>query len=181
MVVVCNNLLDTLGDIPKPNGNGILNGPGKLVVILDPTSKSDLCILSEEYRKHLELSVLRQPGTEGAPDNQLFDEPDRDPLVSPASSVPPAQGALSDRQRDVLKLIVQGMSNKEIARTLGLAEGTVKIHVAALFGKLGVHRRAAVAIAGVRFLSDPPAPESESQPLQSIASLFELTAVMGES
>ena len=55
---------------------------------------------------------------------------------------------LSPRQRDVLKLIVRGLSNKEIARSLNVAEGTVKIHVAALFGKLGVHRRAAVAIAG---------------------------------
>ncbi len=55
---------------------------------------------------------------------------------------------LTPRQHDVLKLIVRGLSNKEIARSLNVAEGTVKIHVAALFGKLGVHRRAAVAIAG---------------------------------
>ncbi len=55
---------------------------------------------------------------------------------------------LSARQRDVMKLIVRGLSNKEIARALNLAEGTVKIHVAALLRKLGVHRRAAVAIAG---------------------------------
>ena len=55
---------------------------------------------------------------------------------------------LSARQRDVFELIVRGLSNKEIARTLNLAEGTVKIHVAALFRKLGVQRRSAVAIAG---------------------------------
>jgi DNA-binding NarL/FixJ family response regulator len=55
---------------------------------------------------------------------------------------------LTPRQHDVLKLIVRGLSNKEIARSLNVAEGTVKIHVAPLFGKLGVHRRAAVAIAG---------------------------------
>jgi DNA-binding NarL/FixJ family response regulator len=54
---------------------------------------------------------------------------------------------LSGRQRDVLALIVQGQSNKEIARTLGLAEGTVKIHVAALFVKLGIRRRAAAPLA----------------------------------
>jgi DNA-binding NarL/FixJ family response regulator len=47
-----------------------------------------------------------------------------------------------------MKLIVRGLSNKEIARTLDLAEGTVKIHVAALLRKLGVQRRAAVAVAG---------------------------------
>jgi DNA-binding NarL/FixJ family response regulator len=51
---------------------------------------------------------------------------------------------LTRRQYDVLKLMVRGLSNKEIARVLNLANGTVKIHVAALFGKLGVRRRAAV-------------------------------------
>ena len=55
---------------------------------------------------------------------------------------------LTPRQRDVLDLIIQGKSNKEIARILGLGVGTVKIHVAALFRKLHVNRRAAVAVVG---------------------------------
>ena len=55
---------------------------------------------------------------------------------------------LSAPQRDVMKLIVRALPNKEIASILNLAEGTVKIHVAALLRKLGVHRRAAVAVAG---------------------------------
>jgi DNA-binding NarL/FixJ family response regulator len=71
---------------------------------------------------------------------------------APAVSLPLSMGALTRRQRDVLYLIVQGKTSKEIARSLGLAEGTVKIHVAALFGKLGVHRRAAIAVAGSQFL-----------------------------
>ena len=54
---------------------------------------------------------------------------------------------LSPRQRDVFELIVRGLSNKEIARTLNLAEGTVKIHVAALLRKLSVHRCGALAVA----------------------------------
>ena len=62
---------------------------------------------------------------------------------------------LTPRQHDVFELIVQGMSNKEIARNLQLAEGTVKIHIKALFAKLGVRRRAAVAVAGTRLLSSP--------------------------
>jgi DNA-binding CsgD family transcriptional regulator len=73
-----------------------------------------------------------------------------------AAGAPPAKTAealLTPRQRDVFDLIVQGMSNKEIARSLQLAEGTVKIHIKALFAKLGVRRRAAVAVAGTRLLS----------------------------
>jgi DNA-binding CsgD family transcriptional regulator len=63
-------------------------------------------------------------------------------------------GGLTGRQREVLNLIIQGRSNKEIARALKLGEGTVKVHVAALFGKLGVNRRSAVAVAGARFISE---------------------------
>jgi DNA-binding NarL/FixJ family response regulator len=61
---------------------------------------------------------------------------------------------LSARQREVMQLIVRGLSNKEIASTLNLAEGTIKIHVAALLRKLGVNRRAAVAVAALTELSD---------------------------
>ena len=75
-----------------------------------------------------------------------------------AGAIPSPQridAVLTPRQRDVFELIVQGMSNKEIARNLQLAEGTVKIHIKALFAKLGVRRRAAVAVAGTRLLSSP--------------------------
>lgn len=83
-----------------------------------------------------------------------------DPIVSTVTSgaIPSPQrieAVLTPRQGDVFKLIVQGMSNKEIARSLQLAEGTVKIHIKALFAKLGVRRRAAVAVAGTRLLSSP--------------------------
>ncbi len=72
--------------------------------------------------------------------------PHRTLTEGPAVSLPLSMDALSRRQREVLDLIVQGMTNMEIARSLGLSKGTVKIHVSALFGKLGVHRRAAVAL-----------------------------------
>jgi DNA-binding NarL/FixJ family response regulator len=61
--------------------------------------------------------------------------------------------ALTPRQQDVLHLIVRGESNKEIARALNLGEGTVKVHVAALFRNLGVNSRAAAAAAGARLIS----------------------------
>lgn len=61
--------------------------------------------------------------------------------------------SLTPRQRDVLTLIVQGKSNKEIARALNLGEGTVKVHVAALFRVLGVTSRSAAAATGSRLAS----------------------------
>ncbi len=55
---------------------------------------------------------------------------------------------LTPRQKDVLTLVVKGNSNKEIARELGLGEGTVKVHLASLFRTLGVHSRSAAAAKG---------------------------------
>jgi DNA-binding NarL/FixJ family response regulator len=52
----------------------------------------------------------------------------------------------------VLELLVKGKSNKEIARELDLGEGTVKIHLAALFRNLGVRNRATAAVAGAQLL-----------------------------
>lgn len=60
----------------------------------------------------------------------------------------PAQKALSARELEVLALVAQGASNKEIARTLHLSEATVKSHLLHLFGKLEVSdRTAAVTVA----------------------------------
>ncbi len=69
----------------------------------------------------------------------------------PASFAQSKNQSLTARQREIFNLIVVGLSNKEIARKLGLSVGTVKIHVATLFRKLGVHHRGAVALAGVKF------------------------------
>lgn len=57
---------------------------------------------------------------------------------------------LTPRQHQVLILLVRGLSNKEIARQLGLGPGTVKIHLAALFRTLGVRNRQSAAAAGAR-------------------------------
>lgn len=52
---------------------------------------------------------------------------------------------LTDRQAQVLQLLAEGRTNKEIGDTLKITEGTVKLHVNRIFYKLGVRSRAAAA------------------------------------
>jgi NarL family two-component system response regulator LiaR len=55
---------------------------------------------------------------------------------------------LSERERDVLRLVVRGFSNRQIAANLTLSESTIKFHVSNILSKLGIASRAeAVALA----------------------------------
>jgi DNA-binding NarL/FixJ family response regulator len=65
---------------------------------------------------------------------------------------------LTPRQREVLALLGQGKSNKEIARVLQLAEGTVKLHVTAILKALNVNNRTRAVVAAAQMgltKSDP--------------------------
>lgn len=64
-----------------------------------------------------------------------------------ASDRPRNRSALTPRQLDVLALLVQGISNKDIATRLGLSEGTVKMHVTSIFRELGVSNRTQATLA----------------------------------
>ncbi len=56
--------------------------------------------------------------------------------------------ALTDRERDILTLIAEGMTNRQIGEHLHLAEKTVKNYVSALLAKLGMQRRTQAAVFG---------------------------------
>ena len=61
--------------------------------------------------------------------------------------------ALSDREREVLRLLADGLSNKRIGETLYISESTVKFHIRNIIRKLGVSKRTdAVYIASKRGL-----------------------------
>jgi DNA-binding NarL/FixJ family response regulator len=57
--------------------------------------------------------------------------------------VPRKPDILTDREREVLDLLAQGMTNKEIAETLFISTNTVKRHLKAIFKKLDIHSRSA--------------------------------------
>lgn len=66
--------------------------------------------------------------------------------VSSTLELPKSLEILSNREREVLKLLVDGMTNKEIADALNLRLGTVKVHVNHILSKLQVeHRSQAIA------------------------------------
>jgi len=67
------------------------------------------------------------------------------PVPQPAQQSETRVADLTPRQRDVLKGVLRGLSNKEIARELDIAEGTVKIHLSALFTHLGARNRTDLA------------------------------------
>ena len=58
--------------------------------------------------------------------------------------------ALTEREREVLHLLVQGLSNKEIARDMQIVEDTVKIHVKHILAKLGVQSRTQAVLCAIR-------------------------------
>jgi len=66
------------------------------------------------------------------------------------SDARPGQAELTARERDVLAQVARGRSNREIARALSLSEKTVKTHVSAILGKLGVQDRTQAALHAVR-------------------------------
>jgi DNA-binding NarL/FixJ family response regulator len=75
-------------------------------------------------------------------------------LTEPIAQIPALQPHqqhllenLSPRQQDIMRLVHRGWTNKMIARELGVAEGTVKVHLSVIFRALGVHNRStAIAV-----------------------------------
>lgn len=75
-------------------------------------------------------------------------------VIVPAASSSAARVAeapeLTDRQRDVLRLLIEGKPNKLIGRALDLSEATVKTHLLAVFRKLEVDNRTQAVLAAAR-------------------------------
>ena len=65
---------------------------------------------------------------------------------SPGRIFPAGRVVFTDREKEVLELLVAGRSNKEIGKALGIEERTVKAHVAKLMRKVGVQNRIALSV-----------------------------------
>ena len=76
-------------------------------------------------------------------------------LAHIAQSAPPVSSVsmpeLSEREKEILRLLGEGLSNAEIARRLYLSEGTVRNYTSAIFDKLGVSDRTQAALMALRY------------------------------
>ena len=69
-------------------------------------------------------------------------------LLQPAQTPPPQDFGLTPREREILKLMAEGLNNREIAAALTISLSTAKFHVSSVLAKLGVTNRVeAVALA----------------------------------
>jgi DNA-binding NarL/FixJ family response regulator len=76
---------------------------------------------------------------------------DMQSLPPAGKGIQPSEVGLTERQGQVLALMVRGLSNREIGDYLELSEGTVKIHVTAIFKALGVASRTQALVAVARY------------------------------
>lgn len=80
------------------------------------------------------------------------------PAGGGGTGIDPAEFGLTERQAQVLALLARGLSNREIAAQLDLAEGTVKIHMRAILKALGVASRTQALVAVKRYGIDLDTP-----------------------
>lgn len=88
-----------------------------------------------------------------APPSVRGGTPIRIPLpaaMAPVRDENDAVNGLTERQREVVRLLLEGQSNKEIARALGVLEGTIKVHLRTVMQRLGVRNRTQLALATMK-------------------------------
>ena len=120
-----------MGFIPKSSSNQVMVNALRIVLTGTP---------------YIPLEALPRPDAGEAPELAGFI---RDPSPD-HRMLSPRELGLTDRQAQVLALMLQGKPNKLICRELNLAEGTVKIHVAAILRALNVANRTQAVIEASR-------------------------------
>ena len=70
-------------------------------------------------------------------------------ITQPKRMRPGVNAVITDREKQVLQMLVSGLTNKEIGAPLGIVERTVKAHIAKLMRKIGVHNRIELSVHAV--------------------------------
>jgi DNA-binding NarL/FixJ family response regulator len=131
--------------------------PDTQVVILTSVSEEDASVVRAVRAgaigyvlKNAETDVLVQT-IRSAAEGQMHLSPRAAARLMQEMRSPTNEGLLTDREREVLREVATGRTNKEIARSLHIAETTVKSHVRAILDKLGVRSRTQAALQALRW------------------------------
>ncbi|MFO1269815.1 MAG: response regulator transcription factor [Rubrivivax sp.] len=151
-------------DLALPDSQGLAT----LAVMREAAPTSRLVVLSADDRLETVLAAIEQGAAGFIPktaDTVLLEQAlavvmQRGVFMPPAALLHTGNGsgkladapppALTPRQTAVLRMLVEGQSNKLIGRALGLSPSTVRTHVEALFERLDVHNRTQAVVAAAR-------------------------------
>ncbi|MCK1543963.1 response regulator transcription factor [Bradyrhizobium sp. 160] len=86
----------------------------------------------ETLAQSLRQLMSRQSGSSALPSDQT-------------GAIMVYENLLTDRQRQIMSLVSQGLSNKEIGRRLKLSDGTISVHLHRIYGRLEINNRTALA------------------------------------
>lgn len=129
-------LMLTLHDMPGYVREAL--GAGAAGYVLKDTAIGDLCAAIEQVLAGQSALPL-----------ELVTAALRAPVLAAPSPSSLAQ-LLTEREQQVVALVAEGLTNKKIARELGISPATVKVHVERLIGKLGVADRTQAAVLAVK-------------------------------
>jgi len=99
------------------------------------------------YVPPMMLAALPPGVIAGIPNASAAADAQRGSAAASAQTLEHLRNVLTERQVEVLQLLSQGKPNKLIGRALGISEGTVKIHLAAIFRALNVRNRTEAVVA----------------------------------
>ncbi|CAO3433031.1 LuxR C-terminal-related transcriptional regulator [Azospirillum doebereinerae] len=152
-------MLRTVGDVPLivvsgVNDTGIIAGCIRAGARGFVPKGCDSVVLDQALPIVLSGGIYAPPPPPPPP-SQRSRQPATAFMEAPSPSSVPAKVSnpvdqLTERQREVLRLLLEGQSNKEIARALGVLEGTIKVHLRAVMQRLGARNRTQLALAAVK-------------------------------
>ncbi|MBR0753314.1 response regulator transcription factor [Bradyrhizobium jicamae] len=116
--------------------------------VVMPAAADGYSIISKDATQEVLVRSLR----EVAAGRRLSPLPSSEQVVArePGTITENALAVLTDRERQIMRLVSEGLSNKEIGRRLNITDGTIKVHLHHIFQKLEISNRtvlAAIAIA----------------------------------
>jgi ATP/maltotriose-dependent transcriptional regulator MalT len=125
-----------------------------VVVARDPARRRALIQRAEEagwtVRADVPTEAALSPEDLDGVAALVLDSHDAHATSNPADAERDLLEPLTSREQDVLEQMAAGLSNRQIAHVLGISEHTVKFHVSAILGKLGVSSRSAAIRHGIR-------------------------------